>query len=621
MSARKRDKRDHMLAEVGLAGRRTGIRVDDTGTVDELGMESLDRFFSSVPSASRTRSEGIKTLSGEESMQVDHSRIVTHHTPGTHPRWRSPVKTNFKSPALRMSSAGPASDSRRLEATPKTGSAKKSVSKSPDVRKLSSPIGIESRAPRVSPAVARRLDFTEMVEQDADGHREVFVDESMKEYVASPSPKKRGLLQPLQSHASRSTPQKAASSSPKGKSKSTEKRSYSPAQLNRDADDLEMLDAGGMPSPSPSSTPPSSPKHATTSGYKRTSSGHRKNLNRVVESESPVSKPQTSTSRSPLQQKPHARNQSKPKNEKSAKKLSRERKASSAKLTSKAKRTTKAPSLADDSASVDADGIRRSHRTRFKPLDYWRGEKVVYSLDEDHGEPLPHIKEIVHVPSPSPPPPRAKSRSRSRSTSVQPVNDLWRKQKFRPREAVLEEEDEGPQIEELEPEDEELDEDFEEQEIVEGLTMQYEAASEDKQTVIAFSSGAVRPKSVVNGGFSFSGIFKDNDFAASGIMELGPQQVKPPKPTRHNVMFFYVIEGAIEASVHRTTFALRKGGHFQVPRGNSYEITCVSKKPARLLYMQATDTAYNESLLPSSDIMEQEENAEEESEEEEDGHT
>ncbi len=51
--------------------------------------------------------------------------------------------------------------------------------------------------------------------------------------------------------------------------------------------------------------------------------------------------------------------------------------------------------------SVDADGTRRSHRTKIPPLAFWRGEKVVFGRgrrrESGPGFALPEIKEIVHV--------------------------------------------------------------------------------------------------------------------------------------------------------------------------------------------------------------------------------
>ena len=44
-------------------------------------------------------------------------------------------------------------------------------------------------------------------------------------------------------------------------------------------------------------------------------------------------------------------------------------------------------------------GVRRSKREHYKPLEYWRGEKLVYGKTS-HSSPIlvPQIKEIIRIP-------------------------------------------------------------------------------------------------------------------------------------------------------------------------------------------------------------------------------
>ena len=44
-------------------------------------------------------------------------------------------------------------------------------------------------------------------------------------------------------------------------------------------------------------------------------------------------------------------------------------------------------------------GVRRSQREHYKPLEYWRGEKLVYGRTSHTGPILvPQIKEIIRIP-------------------------------------------------------------------------------------------------------------------------------------------------------------------------------------------------------------------------------
>ena len=75
-------------------------------------------------------------------------------------------------------------------------------------------------------------------------------------------------------------------------------------------------------------------------------------------------------------------------------------------------------------------GVRRSQREHYKPLEYWRGEKLVYGRTHHSGPILvPQIKEIIRIPKEVPVPLRAKrkrgasTRARSQSKTLTAVED------------------------------------------------------------------------------------------------------------------------------------------------------------------------------------------------------
>ena len=76
------------------------------------------------------------------------------------------------------------------------------------------------------------------------------------------------------------------------------------------------------------------------------------------------------------------------------------------------------------------EGVRRSQRERYKPLEYWRGEKLVYGRTPNAGPILvPHIKEIIRIPKEVPVPLGAKrkrgaTRARSRSNKFEEEDDI-----------------------------------------------------------------------------------------------------------------------------------------------------------------------------------------------------
>lgn len=65
------------------------------------------------------------------------------------------------------------------------------------------------------------------------------------------------------------------------------------------------------------------------------------------------------------------------------------------------------------SETLDEDGLRRSKRRHYPPLEYWRQEKVVWGRRENGRSVVPVIKEIIKIPKPSPEPLGGKKRKRS----------------------------------------------------------------------------------------------------------------------------------------------------------------------------------------------------------------
>lgn len=76
----------------------------------------------------------------------------------------------------------------------------------------------------------------------------------------------------------------------------------------------------------------------------------------------------------------------------------------------------------------NTDGLRRGKRTRYKPLEWWRCEKVVYGRREGGISLVPTIKEIVRLPKEEPQPLGAKHRRkrppRSKSKTLEVEAEL-----------------------------------------------------------------------------------------------------------------------------------------------------------------------------------------------------
>ncbi|KAF8077559.1 Mif2/CENP-C like-domain-containing protein [Lyophyllum atratum] len=78
-----------------------------------------------------------------------------------------------------------------------------------------------------------------------------------------------------------------------------------------------------------------------------------------------------------------------------------------------------------------------------------------------------------------------------------------------------------------------------------------------------------------------------SDFIRSGFLFLQVNGGKARKNVKDNVYVFVVLEGAVEATIHRTSYAVSTGGAFLVPQGNDYSIRNISDKDAKLFFTQA----------------------------------
>ncbi|KAH9843121.1 Mif2/CENP-C like-domain-containing protein [Rhodofomes roseus] len=192
----------------------------------------------------------------------------------------------------------------------------------------------------------------------------------------------------------------------------------------------------------------------------------------------------------------------------------------------------------------NTDGLRRGRRHRYKPLDWWRLEKVVYGRRETGTSYVPTIKEIHRIPKEEPQPLGAKHR---------------RKRPPRSKSKTADAEGQGTLV--YNPE-EGWDEDTQ----AEAPILDYKTKEELRKR-IAFTAKMITPKAAANNDFYFQKVFGDADFIAAGELIIPPDGQKPTKSTKDNTFVFYVIEGAVNLTVHKTSFILATGGMFLVPRG------------------------------------------------------
>ncbi|KAF8912208.1 Mif2/CENP-C like-domain-containing protein [Gymnopilus junonius] len=220
------------------------------------------------------------------------------------------------------------------------------------------------------------------------------------------------------------------------------------------------------------------------------------------------------------------------------------------------------------------EGVRKSKREPIKPLEWWRGEKMVYGRPNNVSGPVlvPPIKEILRIPKEEPEPfgakrKRSTTRPRSRSKSI--------------RAGDADDYDIPPAAPVPNPE-EGWDDDTSSMCSI----LNYTDKTETEKRV-AWTSKMVNPLPAANNSWSFDKVFTDSDFIAAGQLIIPARGRKPSKAAKDNTYVFYVIEGAVNFKIHETSMVLCTGGMFMVPRGNTYLIENICDRNARLFFTQA----------------------------------
>ncbi|KAJ4271622.1 mitotic fidelity of chromosome transmission- protein [Fusarium torreyae] len=227
----------------------------------------------------------------------------------------------------------------------------------------------------------------------------------------------------------------------------------------------------------------------------------------------------------------------------------------------------------------DADEVRttRSGRHSYRPLDWWRGDKVVQEEEEFKDVSgrdrfvLSTIKEVIRAPQEAIPvkAPKARGRPKPKSKPVQ-------------------------QVEVIEPEEWEINPG-----VVNGEVILWEPEHEinppgDEEPVevmedrVAISGDAIQTRDILNASFRMAKTLT-TPFMGAGVVDLPPGSEKRPKNSRKMHMVFFVHSGKVLVTVNEASFRLSAGGMWFVPRGNYYSITNDYDTDSRIFFSQGCE--------------------------------
>jgi len=214
----------------------------------------------------------------------------------------------------------------------------------------------------------------------------------------------------------------------------------------------------------------------------------------------------------------------------------------------------------------------RSGRNSFKPLAYWRNERVGYDPDEamtdafaSRGKKfiLPSVKEVVRVDEPE-------SNLPSRKGSKRSANGGKSRSRRGKRRASYDSDDDGAPADpwEVDPG------------TMEGHVVCWQPEHEfnppaldelvdveEKQ--LAISGAAVETQTVKDATFCYAKTLSEGFFNC-GVVDLPPGSEKRPKNSRKMFMSFFVHTGRVLVTVNETSFRISKGGMWFVPRGKQF---------------------------------------------------
>lgn len=227
-----------------------------------------------------------------------------------------------------------------------------------------------------------------------------------------------------------------------------------------------------------------------------------------------------------------------------------------------------------DDAEPEIDGARytRSGRTSVKPVEYWRGERIIYTEPRREGGrvSLPGIKEVIRVDE-GPIPSRSKSkrktaRSQKRQVSVESeIDEIEQEWELEPGVFA----GEVPSWDSIEQRG---DPEYPEQVgkcLYLKTTSIYVILTPVPDLAIAPRGLELLTKEVKGATFQYAKTIT-LPFFHSGMVDLPPGGEKKTKNSRRNHMVFWVFSGRVIADVSGNEFSLGRGGMWQVPRGISF---------------------------------------------------
>ncbi|SJX60327.1 related to inner kinetochore protein MIF2 [Sporisorium reilianum f. sp. reilianum] len=268
----------------------------------------------------------------------------------------------------------------------------------------------------------------------------------------------------------------------------------------------------------------------------------------------------------------------------------------------------------------DENGVRRSTRQRFAPLEYWRGERIRYGRPslpsgttvedlrrshrpgEDEFEddpsmmlmrkrvPVLDVKEVIRVPR-APGEGTFAGTRRARTTNRRKIDRKSEERTPRLTSQTPDPFDDDAGWIQLDPTADtvHVEDGWDDRTVEAGIVIDDDEGREVETSVVR-TKASLRPMAAANQEFRFEKLFNCGGLMATGVLELPPGSRKPTKPSKDNSFVFCVLQGALRATVHRKTFVVGPQGIFHVPAGNTYSLENICQRDVHLFFAQCRKT-------------------------------
>ena len=236
------------------------------------------------------------------------------------------------------------------------------------------------------------------------------------------------------------------------------------------------------------------------------------------------------------------------------------------------------------------NGLRRSKRTRIKPLAFWRNERIIYSKDLDyddeqdttlardiHNIPLQLIKEVVHIPD-------NESVDNSGSPNTRTGAAGSTKTRLNRKRTYKQTTTTAP-----------TDYDYESDPEISGsewfkednLLLEVNDNGESKLRKIAYNHKGGNYVKPTDDNYLVASLFdEDKSSFAGGMLQLPSDGFKPPVTVTGSTYMFNVMKGLIQVTLNENMFVVTKGCKVQIPEGNEYSLRNIGQGDAYLFFVQ-----------------------------------